>query len=455
MHSKEKIKKIRERAIIREYIDRKINLLLKEYDDDFGDYGAGGYGGRPGSAEFTLGVFGLTGIMNVGRVALGVGESIITRVLGEAWILARRLWYTINPAYFAMSAEELENIIRQDRSDLDARLNRVHAGYADTVRDAEKVIEHMGGDLNAVMFLANPGATVGYMASRGAVGAARNLYHRVAVGGPPPAMASREESLASRAAELEREHEELRSEMSRRGEASQDVMRNFARELLGPNATPEDLRNFIRTSRTATATAAAPPATTAMTEQFIPNRPVAPSPRYPAVPTPPVAARGTPTMAPISTPRMAANVAPPSTPVNTTQRLNDLTRRTQELKRDYIAFLNSNELKRSLANQPVVQEGQRALTNMIVENYRNVISDLTFESMRQQHSEEFAKLEQEDPTVFDSEEKRNAFVQYARQQLKTPVIAQLQALSQENPSLREEANNAIRTVERLAEQGTG
>ena len=445
MHSKEKIKKIRERALIREYVNKKVNTLLKEFDDDFGDYGAGGYGGRPGSTEFTLGVFGLTGIMNVGKVALGVGESILTRVLGEAWILARRLWYTINPAYFAMSAEELNNIIRQDRSDLDARLNRVHAGYAETVREAEKVIDRMGSDINAAMFLANPGATVGYVASRGAVGAARNLYHRIAVGGPPPALASREESLSSRAAQLENEHRQLQSELAQRGENSEQVMRNFARELLGPNATTEDLRNFIRRgSANASADAA-----TAMTEQLVPNRPVA---ARPGTSVNPVASPVVPpATSPAGRPAPAQPVA--STQASTEQKINDLTRRTRELKRDYISFLNSDEMKRSLANQPIVQEGQKALTGMIVQNYRNVVSDLTFDKMRQEHSEEFNKLEQEDPTVFDSEEKRNAFVAYARQQLKAPVVAQLQTLARENPTLREEVTMAIRNVDRIATQG--
>jgi hypothetical protein len=407
--------------LIKEYVRRKVDLLLEQYDDSDYDSGGASYGDptyitNP-KADRLLAIFGLKGLADVARVAIGVGESILTKAFGEAALFIERLWYMINPYYFAMSAEEMENIIQRDRAALDARLDRVHAGYADTVREAEQIIASAGTDIGVAAFLANPGLVLGIAGSRGAVGVGMNLYHRIRYGGSAPSSRSSsrtESSLAARTAELETRARELEEENRTTRANSENVLQNFARQLLGPSGTPEQLRELARNGQ---ATVATPPGeANVVTEQAMPTR------------------------------------AAPTTPGDFNRRYLQLQRDTEQLKQDYIQFLNSEEVSNQLQNAPGVKEGQKALVDGIMSGVRQNFRNITFDKMRNQNPDAFNDVEKESPDIFDSEQKKQAFVRFAKQQIKTPTIEQLRTLSEQNPELANEVNMAVSEVERLANQ---
>ena len=413
--------------ILKEYVRHKVDLILEDSDDyyDGGDlsYTDPQYIHNP-KLDSILTIFGLKGLANVARVAVGVGESILTKAFGELGIFIERLWYLINPYYFAMSAEELENIIARDRSALDARLERVHAGYADIVRDAERTISNLGTDLTGIAFFANPALTLGYFGGRGLIGAGMNLFHRITRGGPPGATSSRrsstENSLSQRTQELEARARELEQENQRYRHSSENVLQNFSRELLGPNATPNDLRELVR-ENSATATPASPPGT-----RVLP-------------------ASGNVTVTEQAAPESSARQ-------NFNQRLMQLQRDTEQLKRQYIEFLNSPEVERMVQNSPAVKEGQKAVVDVIMSNVRDNFREITFDKMRNRNPEEFNQIEREQPDIFATEQNKKAFIKFAKQQLKTPTIQQLNALAEQNPELQNEVQLAVSEVERLAAQ---
>ena len=130
----------RRNQILKEYIKLQIENILLEDDYDIADDGQQ----LSGDAKFITSLLGLRGIYDIGRVAAGVAESIIKRVFGEAWVLVQRLWYTLNPYYFAMSREQINEIINQTRTNLDTELATVRNEYSDTVQQAERVLESMG-----------------------------------------------------------------------------------------------------------------------------------------------------------------------------------------------------------------------------------------------------------------------------------------------------------------------
>lgn len=412
--------------ILKEYVRHKVDLILED-SDDYYDGGDLSYTDpqyiRDTKLDSILTIFGIKGLQNAARVAVGVGESILTKAFGEVAIFIERLWYLINPYYFAMSAEELENIIARDRSALDARLERVHAGYADIVRDAERTISNLGTDLTGIAFFANPALTLGYFGGRGLIGAGMSLFHRITRGGPRggpvSGRSSTETSLSQRTQELEARAQELQEENQRYRHSSENVLQNFSRELLGPNATPDDLRELARGNNAATSAGSTN-----------------------AAPTRVLPASGTVTVREQRQPaRQDFN-----------QRLMQLQRDTEVLKRQYVEFLNSSEVRNAIQEAPAVKEGQKAVVDVIMSNVRDNFRELTFDKMRNKNPEEFNQIEKEQPDIFNSEQKKKAFVQFAKQQLKTPTIQQLNALSQQNPELRDEVNMAISEVERLAAQ---
>lgn len=424
--------------ILKEYVNHKIDLLLEDYYDA-GDVEASDplwIHTDNRSLDSILTIFGIKGLQNAAKVAIGVGESILTKAFGEAAIFIERLWYMINPYYFAMSADELENIISQDRSALDARLDRVQAGYSNALREAQRSISAMGTDLTAIAFFANPALTLGYFGGRGAVGLGMSLFHRITRGGPSGGGAgagssrgsSAENNLSERTRQLESRARELEQENRTYRRTSENVLQNLSRELLGPNATPDDLRELARNSRenaASTASGAAPGAASSATATRV------------------IPGAGTATIREQAAGRVPAQQ-------NFNQRLMQLQRDTQVLKRDYVQFLNSPDVQNTVKNSPVVKEGQKAIVDLIMDNVRNNFRELTFDKMRNRNPEEFNQIEREQPEIFSTEQKKKAFVQFAKQQLKSPTIQQLNALAQQNPELRNEVNMAVSEVERLA-----
>ena len=457
-------------TLIKEYVQLKTRSLIEEDaagDQYYGDSSHGMY--SAGSAEknmdIILSIFGIKSLQNIGRVALGVGEAIITRVFGELYVFAQRLWHLINPYYWAESSEDLNALTQQTRASIEGRISRASAGYADVMRDDARVIERMSPDLNFAMFLANPAAAIASSATSETAGGVYNIYHRIRYGGPPGTSGTNptgtDATLAAQRTDLINRARAVDSTTGGGGNTLQAV----ARTILGNNATDQDVNELLSSSGMLTEAGGAVPEDDENRASSVPNRT---APRVP-------------TMAPAAPRPIAASNDP---------RVQSLINQARQLNQNYVNFLKSSEAQSAILNNPGVKEGQAALVDIVVNNYRNQVRDLTFERMRSEHPEEFERIEREarespqqsrtnsrDTTsteentaenetedtetsdnseeeeqsgLFDTEEKRNAFVSYAKQQLAVPSIAQLQTLAQQTPELRTAVDTGIRQIQTLA-----
>lgn len=521
MRLKDKIKK-NKIALLKEYIKFKVSLLKEDSGDPSGDlsYGDSNHGMyTAGSTDknmhLILSILGITGITDIGRVALGAAEAIITRVFGEVGVIVTRLWHLINPYYFAESPEELNQITANQREAIANRIGRVNAGYADVLRRSLDVQTRMGSDINAVLFLANPAAYVSRVATTETAGATYNLYHRIRHGGPPPstpeylninrpALWTGSTSIASAASPsanrtstgtggtssaagsaaaggTEASSAKGLSEQATGGISGADAniiaQRNnlmnaaraidssrgdraaseaVARTILGSSASEEDINELVSgSSRSLTEAGGA----VADEDERDTRETTAPS-------------------------RSRAASSPATTRTSSTDpRIRALVAQAQQLNQTIVAFLKSPDAAAAIANNPGVKEGQKALVDIVVQQYRNQVSNLSFESMRSEHPEEFEEAEREArdmlrnqeeetdeennttssdedseeadtddeaPVLFDTEEKRNAFVGAARQQLAVPSVAILQGLANQNPELRTAVNTGIQQIQTLA-----
>lgn len=517
MRLKDKIKK-NKIALLKEYIELKVSLIKEDSADPSGDlsYGDSNHGMyTAGSTDknmnLILSVLGIRGITDIGRVALGAAEAIITRVFGEVGVIVTRLWHLINPYYFAERPEDLNQITANQREAIANRIGRVNAGYADVLRRSLDVQTRMGSDINAVLFLANPAAYVSRAATTETAGATYNLYHRIRHGGPPPstpeyldinrpALWTGSTSFAGAASPsanrtstgtggtssaagggTEASSGKGLSEQATGGISGADAniiaQRNYlmnaaraidssrgdraaseavARTILGSSASEEDINALVSgSSRSLTEAGGA----VADEDERDTRETTAPS-------------------------RSRAASLPPTTRTSSTDpRIRALVTQAQQLNQTIVAFLKSPEAAAAIANNPGVKEGQKALVDIVVQQYRNQVSNLSFESMRSEHPEEFEEAEREArdmlrnqeeetdeennttssdedseetdtddeaPVLFDTEEKRNAFVASARQQLAVPSVAILQGLANQNPELRTAVNTGIQQIQTLA-----
>ena len=436
------------KALLKEYVALKTKRILIEDaggDDYYNDsnYGMWTTGSTAKNQEFLLTIFGLRGLYNVGRVALGGVEAIITRIFGELGIVLESLVHTLSPLYWAESSEDLAALVRRRRSDLESRIGRIRGGYADAMAEAERSIASASPDIAFFSFLANPASFIGLSAARGAVPVGYNVYHRIRYGGPPgtrttgarsatdTALSTETSGLISRAGSID-------SSSGRSPSDSDSATRAIARTILGDSATEEDINNLISGARLNEAVGA------------------------------------------VAAP--ASNSLPNSTVNPYDRQFRQLQLQANQLNQKYIDFLNSPEVRTVILQNPAVKEGQKAIVDLVVNNYRGVISNLTFERMRSEHPREFEQAENaareemrknsqdqetetsettstettpaSEPTetgsvLFDTEEKRNTFVSIMKRQMSLLPISQLRSLAQQTPELRTAVEAGIRQIQSL------
>jgi hypothetical protein len=359
----------RNHQLIKEYIRLNIHKILNEDDGDGGGGGGGGEGlgmdgGRDGyGADFGLGghqmakVLGLQGVLDVAKVTAGSAYSILARTLGEAALLAQRLWYLINPYYAGMSAADVNSIIEQNQGVLDQYLGQIRGGYADAVARAEQTINSgiLARDLKVATFLSNPATFIGSMAAQGIVSGAQGIA-RVIV--PLNSFSGRQ------MASLGQQQQQLNAEAQQSGLEAQ------VNQILA--------------------------------EQFQQQMPQ-----------------------------------------------QQLLRRAQQLKQQYTELFNSEQFRNDVMSNPAVRQGQAALIEMRMLPIRRAFREMTFENLQRRFPSDF---EQKNPNVFDTQEKKNAFVRYAKQQFKTTAIQQINQMLQQNPGLRTAGQRAIAEIEQLANQ---
>jgi hypothetical protein len=165
MHSsKEKIKKIRERALLREYVSLfvKHKNLLNEEGDFF-------------STDFAR-MFGLDSIKNVVDTSLMGVKKLATVGVGETKIAAKSLAFALIPG-IVPDAGSIAAMGDEDREELKSKLSKIDSEYAETIRKNEEVFDNP--DFNMALFMANPGIALGKWASNHAVGEAREIAETI------------------------------------------------------------------------------------------------------------------------------------------------------------------------------------------------------------------------------------------------------------------------------------
>jgi hypothetical protein len=330
--------------LLKEYIKLQIENILLEDDYDIADDGQQ----LKGNGQFITTLLGLKGIKDIADVTTGVASTLLNRVFGEAAILVKRLWYTLNPYYWAMSRDELNNIIGSDRQALDSRINTIRGEYADTVKHAEAVLDRLGTDIAVVNFMSNPGAAIGTMAARGATQSAGWIANRFLPSSSPVAA----------------QNNAYRQQInSLKNEAQQQGIQSEIDDILQEQAQPSVV---------------------------------------------------------------AQNPGQPT-----------LQMRAQELKRQYSEFLNSNEVKQAISNSPIAREGQNALVDTLMQKKTQ---NITFDQIRQKNPTKFNELTRENPDLFNNQEKKDAFVDFAKQELQKQM---------RNPQTRQQA---MQQIQRLTNQ---
>lgn len=164
MHSKEKIKKIRERALLREYVSLlvKHQNLLNEEGDFF-------------STDFAR-MFGLDSIKNVVDTSLMGVKKLATVGVGETKIAAKSLAFALIPG-IVPDAGSIAAMGDEDREELKSKLSEIDSDYAETIKKNEEMFDHP--DFNMALFMVNPGAALGKWASNHAVGEAREITEKI------------------------------------------------------------------------------------------------------------------------------------------------------------------------------------------------------------------------------------------------------------------------------------
>lgn len=191
MHSKEKIKKIRNRALLREYINLHLSGKLLEQDDGY--YGGyyddtgvmvGGYSepGAPASdvvgfltkSDFAR-LLGLDSIHNAFKTAVYGLKGIAAKTIGETKILAKSLFWYIMPTF--LKSSKFDNIIEmaeQERDKIENQLGNIDREYADVIEKNKEIFENP--DLNFAFFVAAPGIVIGKEIVNKSVGASLELF---------------------------------------------------------------------------------------------------------------------------------------------------------------------------------------------------------------------------------------------------------------------------------------
>lgn len=190
MHSKEKIKKISERALLREYISLYLSKKLLEQDDGYyGDYvdtglmvGGSSEPGAPSSdvvsfltkSDFAR-LLGLDAIHNAFRTAGLAIKGIATKTIGETKILAKSLFWYLMPTFLRSSKfDNIIDIANQERNKIENDLEKIDREYADVIEKNNEIFQNP--DLNFAFFVAAPGVVIGKEIVNKSIGVSMELF---------------------------------------------------------------------------------------------------------------------------------------------------------------------------------------------------------------------------------------------------------------------------------------
>ena len=433
MRSKEKIKKIRERALLREYINIRLLKVLKEQDDgyysDYDDTGimVGG-SSEPGAPSKSMTdfltksdfarLFGFDSIKNSIDTAVYGLKSIGTEVGAEHKIFWKSLLWTIVPFIKPDKYNNVLEMAEDDREKIENQLEKLDSNYAEVLKQNEEIFSNP--DFNFAMFLAAPGMVVGTEVVDKTLKGASNIYD--ALVGP-------DESKNRYGREADELFKSLMPSFGLNPENPEDLrkIRQTILEQLQeqfPNLTSDQLNAVAGEAMSRT-----------LREQF----------------------------------QQTKNVITPQQPIDPLQSKIKNFLASKEGQVWSGKFMNTiNGLKQYLSSpiaqqkmnsSPIVKSGQQILANEIIDAARQAISKFDMNYLKTNYPLEidkfFEKKGIKDPAerekMLNSPEGAKEVTQTLRSIIKKPYMDQLDALAKMNPgALNSIVNNGKKQIDAIA-----
>jgi len=416
MHSKEKIKKIRERALLREYL----SLILEQKNmlNEEGDFF---------STDFAR-MFGLDSIKNVVDTSLMGAKKLATVGIGEAKIAAKSLAFALIPG-IVPDAGNISAMGDEDRREIKSKLASIDSQYAETIKKNEEIFDNP--DFNMALFMANPGIALGKWASNHAVGEARELVE---------ILTGSEEDFEKWDKEVAQLIREFTGTSEKNIQAQQQNISNISKMR-----TPQ--------AQTAITTVASQPEVDySQSEELKRLR------RDLGVEL--FGSERDARKAGFLKEQLQAAVQSQTqqvVPRLDSERRNQFLQRWSALQKKLASIIQSPAMQMKLLKSPMIQDGQQILVDEIMDKARQTFNDINIDSLKEKYKSNIdayfkskkATPEEEQKQLSDPEFQKE-LVKTIRAAFKPAYVQQLNALKKQNPVLAPKVDKAIQELQQLA-----
>jgi hypothetical protein len=416
-NSKEKIKKIRERALLREYLSLLMEQknLLNEEGDFF-------------QTDFAR-MFGLDSVKNIVDTSLMGVKKLATVGAGEAKIAAKSLAFALIPG-IVPDAGSIAKMGDEDREDLKDKLKNIDSQYAEVIKKNEEIFDNP--DFNMALFIANPGIALGKWASNHVPGEAKEIVESI-IGS--------EEDLQK----LDRETSELVRKFT--GTSEEDLRKQ--EELYRQN------KQLAQGARAAAAETQVRDTSRAYVEEIGSLRKDLGIQLFGSEREARKAGFLREANQPI--PVTQQPVQQPAVKTLTPAQRQEFMKSWNALKQRWVAALQSTKIQTKLLQSPMVQKGQQILIDEIMNKARGTLNNINFENIKQKYKaniEQYFKSKKINPEEQQKQlanpEIQKELVATIRAALKPAYVEQLNALKKQNPALSGKVDIAIKELEQIA-----
>lgn len=403
MHSKEKIKKIRERALLREYVSLlvKHQNLLNEEGDFF-------------STDFAR-MFGLDSIKNVVDTSLMGVKKLGTVGVGETKIAAKSLAFALIPG-IVPDAGSIAAMGDEDREELKSKLSKIDSDYAETIKKNEEIFDNP--DFNMALFMANPGIALGKWASNHAVGEAREIAETIL---------GSEEDFKRWDQQVSNVIRQYTGTSEQDMQAQQQIAANIEAQKNGiARAQQQPVSDDISTLRRDLGIELFGNEREARRAGFLSEQ----------VQQPPQK-------------QIVTNLDP--------ERRKQFLQQWTALQKQLADIIKSPAVQSKMLKTPMVQKGQQILVDEIMDKARQTINSINVDNIKQKYKSNIdayfksKKLTpQEEEQQLNDPEFQKEMVKTIKAAFKPAYIQQLETLKKQNPVLAPKVDKAIQELEQIA-----
>lgn len=413
MHSKEKIKKIRERALLREYLSLILEhkYMLNEEGDFF-------------STDFAR-MFGLDSIKNVVDTSLMGAKKLATVGTGEAKIAAKSLAFALIPG-IVPDAGSITAMGNEDREELKSKLSKIDSDYAETIKKNEEIFDNP--DFNMALFMANPGIALGKWASNHAVGEAREIAETI--------LGSEDDFRRwdQQVSDVIREYTGTSEESIK---AQQQIVANAQAQKRGIAQAAQAQQNVAVDDNIATLRR------DLGIELFGSEREARRAGFLSEQVQQPVAVQQQ------SQNEIIKNLDP--------ERKRQFLQKWTALQKQLVDIIKSPAVQSKMLKSPMVQKGQQVLVDEIMDKARQTINNINADNIKQKYKSNIDAYFRSKKLTPEEEEKQLNDPKFQKEMIKTikaafkpAYVQQLEALKKQNPVLAPKVDKAIQELEQIA-----